>query len=56
MADDKGKPGDRTRININEDCELRDRAKKFGISPDEMKKAVAAVGDSAEAVRSHVGR
>jgi hypothetical protein len=58
MPDNKKKPGgqDRTRININEDYELRDWAKKFGITKDELKKAVAKVGTSAEAVKKHLGR
>ena len=58
MPDNKKKPGgqDRTRININEDYELRDWAKKFGITKDELKKAVAKVGTSAEAVKKRLGR
>jgi hypothetical protein len=58
MSDDKTKVGgqDRTRINIHEDYELRDWSKKFGVSRDELKKAVQKVGDSAEAVRKHLGK
>ena len=58
MADDKSKPGgqDRTRININEDYELRDWSKKFGVSPEELKKAVAKVGNNAADVMKHLGR
>ena len=58
MADDKSKPGgqDRTRININEDYELRDWSKKFGVLPEELKKAVAKVGNNAADVRKHLGR
>src|SRR4051794_32566383 len=50
MADDKSKPGgqDRTRINVNEDYEVRDWSKKFEVSPEELKKAVSAVGNNAE--------
>jgi hypothetical protein len=35
MADDLTKHGspDRDRINVNEDCELRDWSKKFGVTP-----------------------
>lgn len=56
MSDDKSKTGgqDRTRINVNEDYELRDWSKKFGVTPDELKKAVNAVGTSAEAVEAHL--
>ena len=58
MPDDKKKPGgqDRTRINVNEDYELRDWSKKFGVTKDELKKAVAKVGTSAEAVKKHLRR
>jgi hypothetical protein len=43
MSDDKSIRGaqDRKRVNVNEDYELRDWAKKFGVTPDELKKAVA---------------
>ena len=56
MSDDKQKVGgqDRARINVNEDYELRDWSKKFGVSPDQLKKAVAAVGDRADAVERHL--
>jgi len=56
MSDDKTKTGgqDRSRINVNEDYELRDWSKKFGVTPDELKKAVNAVGTSADAVEAHL--
>ena len=56
MADDKTKTGgqDRQRINVNEDYELRDWAKKFGVTPEQLKQAVAAVGDRADAVQAHL--
>jgi hypothetical protein len=52
MSDDTRNSGgqDRKRINVNQDYELRDWAKKFNVSPDELKKAVGKVGDRAEAV------
>jgi hypothetical protein len=55
MADDKSKPGgqDRTRINVNEDYELRDWSKKFGVTPEQLKAAVQAVGTGAEAVEKY---
>jgi len=42
MSDDKRKTGgqDRTHIAVNEDYELRDWSKKFGVTPDELKAAV----------------
>jgi hypothetical protein len=58
MADDKKKSGtsDRDKINVNEDYELRDWSKKFGVSKEELKKAVQKVGNSAEAVRKQLGK
>lgn len=52
MSDNKDLRGgqDRKRINVNQDHELRDWSKKFGVSPDQLKKAVEKVGDRAEAV------
>jgi hypothetical protein len=56
MSDDKTKTGgqDRTRINVNEEYELRDWSKKFGVTPDELKAAVSAVGTNADAVEAHL--
>lgn len=45
---------DRDRINVNEDYELRYWTEKFGVSADELKKAVEAVGTSVEAVEKHL--
>jgi hypothetical protein len=58
MPDDKSKGGkqDRDRINMREEYELRDWSKKFGVSKEELKKAVESVGNSAEAVRKHLGK
>jgi hypothetical protein len=53
---DKSGGSDRKRINVNEDYELRDWSKKFGITQEELKKAVAKVGTSAEAVRKNLGK
>jgi hypothetical protein len=52
MADDKSKsgPADRTRINVNEDYELRYWTAKFGCTTTELKAAVAAVGVMADKV------
>ena len=56
MADDKSKRGgqDRTRIDVNEDYELRDWSKKFGVTKEELKAAVKSVGDKASAVEKHL--
>ncbi|MDR6539787.1 DUF3606 domain-containing protein [Variovorax soli] len=58
MADDKTKVGgqDRARININEDYEVRDGCKSLGVTEDELRRAVAAVGDRADKVREHLGK
>jgi len=56
MPDDKTRSGgqDRRRINVNEDYELRDWAQKFGITPDQLKAAVARVGDRADEVERYL--
>jgi len=56
MADDKSKIGgqDRTRVHSNEDYELRNWAKKFGVSVDQVKAAVKAVGSNAKDVEAHL--
>jgi hypothetical protein len=55
MSDDKTKTGgqDRARINVNEDYELRDWSKKFGVTREALKAAVKKVGDRACAVAEH---
>ena len=56
MADDKTKSGgqDRKLISLSEDYEVRDWAKKFGVTPDELKNAVAAVGNEAAKVAAYL--
>jgi hypothetical protein len=56
MADSKQHPGspDRDRINVNEDYELRDWSRKFGVTPEELKNAVKAVGVNAREVEAHL--
>lgn len=56
MADDKSKSGgqDRKRINLNEDYEARDWAAKFGVTPEQLRQAVAKVGNQAEDVERHL--
>ena len=58
MADDKTKTGaaDRDRINVNEDYELQYWTKALGVSADELRAAVKAVGPTAAAVRKHLGK
>ena len=56
MADDKTKSGgqDRTRISLSENYEVRDWSKKFGVTPDELRAAVKAVGNEAAKVEEHL--
>jgi hypothetical protein len=54
MSDDKTRANgqDRSRIDVSQDYELRDWSKKFGVSREQLKAAVQAVGDRAEAVET----
>lgn len=56
MSDDKSKSGgqDRTRISISEEYEVRDWSKKFGVTADELRAAVKAVGNEAKSVEAHL--
>jgi Protein of unknown function (DUF3606) len=42
---------DRNRIDVHQDHELRDWSKKFGVSPEQLKEAVQAVGTQADRVQ-----
>jgi hypothetical protein len=55
MTDSKkniGKP-DRNRISLSEDYEVQDWSKKFGVSAEELKKAVKKVGSNAKDVEAY---
>jgi hypothetical protein len=56
MADDKSKPGgqDRKRINLDEEYEVRDWSKRFGVSADQLRAAVKTVGNRADDVERHL--
>lgn len=56
MSDDKSKTGgaDRRRISLSEAYEVRDWSKKFGVTAEELKAAVAEVGNEADAVEAHL--
>lgn len=57
MADDKTQTAtDRQRISLEEDYEVRDWIKSLGCTEEELRKAVAEVGNSAAAVRSWLGK
>ena len=50
---DTGRP-DRDRINVNEDYELQDWSDKFGVTRDELKNALQAVGPMAKDVEAYL--
>lgn len=50
---DIGSP-DRDRVNIHEEYELREWAKKFDVTTNELKKAVEAVGTSAASIQEYM--
>jgi hypothetical protein len=56
MADDLTKRGgrDRNRIDVGQDHELRGWSEKFGVSKEELKEAVQAVGTEASKVEQHL--
>lgn len=58
MADDKQMMGspDRDRISLSEDYEVRDCTQSLGVSEQELREAVDAVGNSAEAVRAYLNK
>ena len=45
---------DRQRIDVNQDYELRDWSKKFGVTPQRLKEAVQAVGNQADKVQGYL--
>lgn len=58
MSDDTSNrgPQDRSRIAMGEDYEVRYWTAELGVSVDELRQAVDAVGNSAEAVRAYLNR
>ncbi|RYH65007.1 MAG: DUF3606 domain-containing protein [Alcaligenaceae bacterium] len=55
MSDNKNSTAqDRKLISLEQDYELRDWCKSLGCTEDELRAAVKAVGNSAEAVRKHL--
>jgi hypothetical protein len=56
MADDPNIRGqqDRQRINVNQEHEVRYWSEKLGVTPDELRQAVEAVGPIAEDVEQRV--
>jgi hypothetical protein len=56
MADDLDDVGGRddARIDVHQDYELRYWSKAFGVSPDELRSAVAKAGPMVKHVREHL--
>jgi hypothetical protein len=56
MSDDKSQSGgsDRQRINQNQEYELRDWSQRLNTTPEKLKEAIRAVGDSADKVREYL--
>jgi len=55
MADDRTKKGpqDSSKINVNEEYELIYWTKRFGVSEQELKRAVSTAGVSVAAVEEY---
>lgn len=58
MSDDKTKRGepDRSLISLNEKYEIDYWTKALGVTEAQLRNAVAKVGNSAAAVRRHLGK
>ncbi len=58
MADDlsKKQPQDPTKINVHEAWELEYWTKKFGVTAQQLKDAVAMVGTSTQKVKEYLGK
>jgi hypothetical protein len=56
MSDNLQKAGqqDRSRINVHEEWEVRHWTEALGVTREELEKAVAEVGVSANAVREYL--
>jgi len=56
MPNDKSQSGgqDRKRISLSQEYEVRDWAKKFKVTPEQLEAAVRAVGNDAAAVEEHL--
>lgn len=58
MGDDTKNTGspDRDRISLGEDYEVRDWCESLGVTEQQLRDAVAEVGNSAEKVREYLRR
>lgn len=46
--------GDRLRINVNQEHEVRYWSQKLGVTPEALRQAVKSVGPTASAVEQHL--
>jgi hypothetical protein len=58
MSDDKNQTGggDRQRISLSDDYEVRDWSEKYGVSEDRLRAAVGKVGSMADDVERELRR
>ena len=57
MSDNTSKTGlDRKLISLEEDYEVRDWSKSLGCTPEQLREAVKAVGNSADALREYLSK
>jgi hypothetical protein len=58
MSDNKSNRGapDNLRIDVNDRNEIRNWTQSLGVSEDELRQAVEAVGPVAARVREHLGK
>jgi hypothetical protein len=58
MADDTSRrgPPDPSRINVNQDWELRYWSRELGVSEEELRRAVQSAGVMVKDVRNHLGK
>ncbi len=58
MSDDKAKrgTGDRSRISLDEEYEVRDWTQSLGVTKEELAAAVHAVGNSADKVKEYLNQ
>jgi hypothetical protein len=58
MADDLSKtgPGDRSRVNVDQEHELRYWTRAWGVSPEQLREAVRRVGPMADDVAKELGK
>ncbi|UQV19641.1 DUF3606 domain-containing protein [Brevundimonas albigilva] len=58
MSDDKSQTGnpDRQRVSLSEDYEVQDWSKRFGVTADQLRAAVDAVGNQAEDIEKYLSR